>query len=489
MMTLERLPIYPPEPRGSARAVSPVARRLPRGQDRHPKALSALQHSPICPPEPRGSARADSPVSSRFPRKHDRYPQTVSALRPHVHPVARAVLSAILICLSVEPARAQQPRTAPAVAAPAEQVRIKTADGPELRGTLERFSLADGAVVESAGGERSQLRPEDIVMLETGQTVQPPRAGDITVALTGGDVLYGRLDGTLPDGLRLVTTDLGTLELPLESVASVELAPPGQQPPGGDPPTEIKRDDVVRLRNGDLLRGFVVALDAEQVTLEQGSDTVSVQTELMAGIYLAAGEPPRPAVLHAVATLTQSGRVTLTELNWRDGLIEARCLHGPQVRIARSALVKLDLLGGRWEWLTRHQPISFEHTPMLGLDFDYTPDRNVLGEPLTVAGKTFDHGIGVHSRTRLVYDLRGEYREFVTEFGMDDHSGAYADVDVAIYVDGRQLLARPHVRPGELHVPSRFNVSHGKRLELIVDFGAAGDLQDRFDWINPALVR
>lgn len=374
-----------------------------------------------------------------------------------------------------------------------DQVIIRTADGKDLRGDLHRFSLSTGAVMRTEAGDSRRIRTEDLVVLETKRLVQPPLAGDVAVSLAGGDVLYGRLSGTLPDGLRLKTTDIGTLELPLESVVSVELFPggsrSGRQNPGKAERNGAERDDAVLLRNGDLLRGFVLSLDAEQVSLEQGTDTVRVSMELAAAIYLAAAEPPDISDLHSVATLTHSGHVTLTELDWQGDSIEARSPHGPKVRLPGAALVKLDILGGRWEWLTQYQPMSFEHTPMLGLDFGYVADRNVLSGPLTVAGQTFAHGLGVHSRARLVYDLRGSYREFVTEFGLDDNSGVYADVDVMVLVDGKRLLEQPQVRPGKLHGPFRLDVSRGKRLELIVDFGAAGDLQDRLNWINAALVR
>ena len=372
------------------------------------------------------------------------------------------------------------------------QVVIRTADGQDLQGVLERFSLTDGVVIRAASGFERRLDSRDIVVVETGKVAQPPLAGDVTVSLVGGDALYGRLSGSLPEGLRLKTVDLGSVEIPLDAVASVECVLQGSATRLPDARARermgVALDDTVLLRNGDLLHGFVLGIDAGQILVEQGTDTVRVNLELASALYLAATAAPRATGLYAAATLTHSGRITLTELAWNDGSLEARCRHGSPVRLAGDAVVKLDILGGRWEWLAQHQPVSFEHTPMLGLGFDYVADRNVLREPLVVASRAFAHGIGVHSRTRLVYDLRGQYQEFVTQFGLDDNSGVYADVDVVILLDGRQLLERSHVRAGTLLGPFRLDVARGKRLELIVDFGAAGDLQDRFDWIDPALV-
>lgn len=35
----------------------------------------------------------------------------------------------------------------------------------------------------------------------------------------------------------------------------------------------------------------------------------------------------------------------------------------------------------------------------------------------------------------------------------------------------------------------RVDVSHAGRIELIVEYGENGDLQDRFDWVEPGLTR
>ena len=126
---------------------------------------------------------------------------------------------------------------------------------------------------------------------------------------------------------------------------------------------------------------------------------------------------------------------------------------------------------------------------MLSLAWEFKPDRNVLGNTITVAGQAFERGIGVHSRSSLTYDLKGDYREFVTHFGMDDDSGPYADVSVVILVDGKRRFEKHGVRRRKLYGPFSIDVKLAKRIELIVDFGKNGDVQDRFNWVEPALVR
>ena len=159
------------------------------------------------------------------------------------------------------------------------------------------------------------------------------------------------------------------------------------------------------------------------------------------------------------------------------------------MQIDADRVVAVEVIGGRWEWLTDHRPISYEQASMLGPGWEYLPGRSVLNAPILVAGESYERGIGVHSRSNLVFELGGDYREFVTSFGMDDDSGPLADVTVVILVDGQRRFEKTHVRRGSLIGPIRVDVSHAGRIELIVEYGDNGDMQDRFDWVEPGLIR
>ena len=192
---------------------------------------------------------------------------------------------------------------------------------------------------------------------------------------------------------------------------------------------------------------------------------------------------------YALVDLRHGGRITVTDLQWRGGLLVAALSGVGQVSIKSENVLSIEMIGGRWEWLSQREPVSYQHTPMLSLDWPYRTDQNLFGGPLAVAGQRFERGISVHSRSSLTYELGGRYREFVTALGLDDTSGPLADVDVSVRVDGKTLYSKQHFRRGELAGPIRLEVRGASRIELIVDFGAGGDLQDRFDWIQPALIR
>jgi len=378
--------------------------------------------------------------------------------------------------------------------APARSVVVKTIEEHVLSGELTSFSLQDGAIVVVNGVAREIPGP-DLVRISTPQTVWARGPRDATLTLTDGSMISGLIVDGEEESVALETRDFGKINLPLESVSAI-LTPNAYQEQYRETSAwleqarlEGKDQDQVLLTNGDVLSGFVSAVTSEGIQFEGTLGKTVLSHRVVVGVRLANSVPEVEHRPRVVVTLRSSGRFSATACRLNDGTLEARMAQGPSVQIEAERLVSLDFFGGRWEWLSDHHPISVEHTPMLALDWEMEIDRNVLGSPIRVAGERFRHGIGVHGRTRIAYDLKGAYSELVTQFGIDDHSGPLADVDVAILVDGQRRFAKTGVRRGRLHGPVRVDVTRANRVELITDYGKNGDLQDRFDWVEPALVR
>jgi len=139
--------------------------------------------------------------------------------------------------------------------------------------------------------------------------------------------------------------------------------------------------------------------------------------------------------------------------------------------------------------LSEMTPSENDSSSMFKLDWTPIMDANVRGGRLQVASKSYDRGIGVHSRSLLSYGLDGGYRELVVAFGMDDDSGPLANVNVSIAVDDIEKLKKEGVVAGKLHGPVRIDLRKAEHLRLVVDFGENEDIQDRFDWIEAGLIK
>ena len=372
-------------------------------------------------------------------------------------------------------------------------VIIKTVEEGMTGGRLVSLSLRDGLLVGTDLDDQRRVSTSDLVRITTAATVARRNLRDITLMLAGGDVLYGRIVDGDDDSVVVETMDLGRLSVPLDTIVGLDFAQ-ARSPAYRDSVAWVDRagpceEDYVMLANGDVVRGFLTSIDAKDVVVEGPLGEARIPHRFALAVRLATLPAATLDEPHFIVTFRNSGRLRATNFEWSQSVVEAGFRFAQRARIEAERIVRVDVEGGRWEWLAQHRPISSQHTPMLSLDWPYVPDRNVLGGPIIVNGESFEHGVGVHSRSSLTYDLRGAYREFVTSFGIDDDSGPYADVSVSILVDGKRRFAQEQVRRGRLFGPVRLDVTRMKRIELIVDFGDNGGLQDRFNWVDPALIR
>ncbi|MGD2111570.1 MAG: NPCBM/NEW2 domain-containing protein [Phycisphaerae bacterium] len=373
------------------------------------------------------------------------------------------------------------------------RVTIETISQEVIRGQLVSLTQGEGALVAHGEQATQRIAFSELVRLRTDARPLPHPQGDYTVKLAHGDVLHGDVVGGAAEAIIVETPDVGRIRVAIENVKEMVRTSAARSAHRKAvewfTDADDSGDDAVLLRNSDVLRGFVASVDAIGIALESELGANLVPHRMVVGVRFASPVAPPLDVTYSLATLRSGCRLTLDRLNWTGGGVEAQYGQDQKLRWDAGQIVMIEFVGGRWEWLSAHKPISHEHTPMMSVGWEYTSDRNVLGGPIMVGGERFAHGIGVHSRSRLVYDLQGDYTRFVTWFGIDDESGPLADASVAIKVDGQRRFAAEHVKRGLLHGPVRIDTAGAKRIELLVDYGDNGHMQDRFNWVEAALVR
>jgi len=109
-------------------------------------------------------------------------------------------------------------------------------------------------------------------------------------------------------------------------------------------------------------------------------------------------------------------------------------------------------------------------------------DTNAQGDPLKIAGRGFEKGIGTQVNTRLAFALGGATR-FVTAAGVDDASPASVAVRFEVFADGRSLWRRD-LKRGDAPAAVDLDVRGCQTLLLITaDLGNA-DSQSLADWAD-----
>ena len=326
-----------------------------------------------------------------------------------------------------------------------------------------------------------------------GTCVEPTRGS--LVVLADGGLVPADVTAADKDNLTAESDLLGTLKLPLESLAGVVFHLPADRHDRDLLVDRIARaageTDRVLLDNGDEVTGLVESLAGGKIEIKADVGPIGIETRRCVALVLnpALRQKPTPAGFSAWVGLSDGGRMLAARLTVGETAAQWTTPAGQTFKTASKELVFLQPLGGRSQYLSDLQPVEYRHVPYLDLPWPYHADRNVTGGMLRCGGRLCLKGLGVHSGAHLTYALDGSAQVFHVELGIDDSTGGGGSVEFHILVDGDLRYVGEAVRGGAPPVSREINVAGAKRLELEVVYGARGDVLDRADWLNARLVR
>jgi hypothetical protein len=378
--------------------------------------------------------------------------------------------------------------------ASATDVSIRTLDGSESVGRLVSFSLADGLEWQPPDGNMARLETEQVVSITArGRTAKAPAEGAV-VHLAGGGRLIGHLRDGDEEALVLESPTLGRVRLPFEQVAAIVTERGRRELPPSTVRAALRttrRDaDALWFANGDRLSGSLLLITASQVRVETELGVSQASTEFLWGVFLAGvSDRPPNEKLRAWLRLVDSAELPADSMAWLGQNAQVAAGDWLETSFPSLYLVSVEVLGGRWRWLGELVPTEYTQTSMAGVQWPYSVDANVLDGPLRLKGRTYTRGLGLHGAASLGYYLGGEYEAFKAVVGIDDSAGPFADADFEIRVDSRTAFRARGLRMGGDPVTVSVNIAGAQRLQIAVDFGRNGDIQDRVNLADAALIR
>ena len=114
-------------------------------------------------------------------------------------------------------------------------------------------------------------------------------------------------------------------------------------------------------------------------------------------------------------------------------------------------------------------------------------DKSVDGNPIRIAGQTFERGLGTHADSLLYIKLAGGSQRFTALVGVDDEAGRSGSVEFRVLADNNEVYKSGLVRGGDKARPVDLNVTGVDTLALIVNSGIDGANNDHADWADAAL--
>jgi hypothetical protein len=420
---------------------------------------------------------------------------------------------AILLCLFVRPAGGDEgPQGVPAV-------------GEPFHGELTAVT-ADWQLTFTSGGKQRAMPAADLVCW--GRCVEQGRGE--TLVLADGSLLMAEIVAADKERVTVNSEVLGTLKLPLESLAGLVFQVPSQASDRDKLFDRLARAtgdaDRLLLQNGDELAGLLTGIADDVARLETDVGRVEIKLDRAAALILnptLKHQLPQSGPFRVWAGLSDGSRLLCARLVMDRQSLKLTAF-GQTFSASPAGLVFLQPLGGRAVYLSDRKPVEYQQTPYLDLSWPYRTDRNVTGGQLRSGGRLCLKGLGVHSAARLVYSISplplgegpgvraagpgvgpkisplpqagegqgvreaGTTTRFEAEVGIDDSTGGRGSVQFRVLVDGREKFASPIVRGGDAPLSVSVDVTGGEKLELVVDHADRGDVLDHADWLNARLV-
>ncbi|MGE5607948.1 MAG: NPCBM/NEW2 domain-containing protein, partial [Bacillota bacterium] len=311
--------------------------------------------------------------------------------------------------------------------------------------------------------------------------------GKFVLMLLNGDRLVGEPTGYKDEQVLWCGMAAGEMKIPLKQASALVRA--GNAIDESDqPPTE----DTIILNNGDSVKGIIGDIEPAKVVI-QANAAMEIPLESVRWIRFAlAGQAGQLKGRAFRVHLNDDSFMTVPTLQASAESVTVTLADGGKRELPLAAVLSIEQLNGPVSWLSSRKAAQVVQIPYFGdTTWPTRMDRTVGGKPIQFGGRVFGRGIGVHAYSRIDYALDGTYEAFRTQYAMaQEDRRQYADVTVRIKVDGKVVHEQMNFRADVL---SRVIVidlpREAKMLTLEVDYGQANDTQDRFNWIEPALLR
>ncbi|QLG12243.1 NPCBM/NEW2 domain-containing protein [Deinococcus sp. D7000] len=110
------------------------------------------------------------------------------------------------------------------------------------------------------------------------------------------------------------------------------------------------------------------------------------------------------------------------------------------------------------------------------------------GSKLTIQGKKYDNGFGVHANSSMTFDIAGKCSRFISDVGLDDEVGNRGSVVFKVYADGIKLFDSGKMTGADQAKTVNVDVSGRKELKLVVTDAGDNIDYDHADWGGAVLV-
>jgi hypothetical protein len=315
------------------------------------------------------------------------------------------------------------------------------------------------------------------------------------VMLAGDDRLAGTITAWKDKKLTIKPSIASstTIELPLMNLRQVWCSSADMVKKAQAMKEEPGLEDIAYVsREGDVVsvKGLVIGMEGEKLLFRHEGTDQKISLNRLVGLVMAkADETPADDALYAAIQFANDDQLSgkPVGIEGKDLVIQLRS--GPSVRIPVDQIARLSTRNGRLVYLSDLKPTKVVQTPYFDRMLEYRLDKSLTGKPITLSDGTYQHGISVHSRCVLTYNLDGRFNEFRAKAGFQLPEGKLGIAAIRVVADGKTLFENLDARGDQPPANLNLKVDGVRELILEVDYGKNDDVADRVAWANARLLR
>ncbi len=214
--------------------------------------------------------------------------------------------------------------------------------------------------------------------------------------------------------------------------------------------------DQLWLDNGDRLEGELLSLSERHLEFRIGGRIVRIPLHRLSALVPnpAQRSPGLVGDARLLVGFRDGSHLLTKNCTFNGEQLELTCANGLRLHrdatallAGRASIVRLQPLRGRVSYVSDHQPLDYVHFPYLSVRQPWGRDCNVRGNCLRVEGADYAKGLGMHSTSRLAYQLDGTYTRFDAQLALDDSAGQGGSVVFRVFLQACGSLAMRFCQP------------------------------------------
>jgi hypothetical protein len=118
-------------------------------------------------------------------------------------------------------------------------------------------------------------------------------------------------------------------------------------------------------------------------------------------------------------------------------------------------------------------------------------DKTISGNTITLNGVTYAKGLGTHAASQIIYNIAGQYNQFVSDVGIDDEEdkAGTGSVEFQVIGDGKVLFDSGVMTNTSATQHIAVDVTGVQQLTLLATNGVPNSIDyDHADWAGAALI-